>query len=196
MSTISYACWRMTPPELMALIVLLFALASLPYFLTRGPARVRFGGVSKELRSQLGEALAGSLVATRELRAELVSFEKRARRMLADELAERLPSGHRPFMRDMADANFLDDIRKLRRAGQAWLERIASIPEGDRHRFGIELETLTGLFELPWAYERSDERVNDRSGEIRLILAQCSTAGDALAQIDAALSAPPDSPYR
>jgi hypothetical protein len=186
----------MTPVELFGLIVLLFAVASLPYWIARGQARVRFPGVSAELRSQLGEALAGLLVATKGLRTEVVAFEHCARQMLAGELAERLPSGHRPFMRDMADANFLDDIRKLRRAGQAWLERVAAISEADRQRFEIELDALTGLFELPWSYERSDERVNDRSGEIRLLLEQCRVAADTLAQIDASLCAPPDSPYR
>jgi hypothetical protein len=160
------------------------------------PRRVRFAGVSAELRSQLGDALAGLLVATRNLRSDVIAFEHCARRMLAGELAERLPSGHRPFGRDMEDANFLAEIRTLRRTGHTWLEQVAAIPEGDRHRFGIDLDALTGLFDLPWSYERSDERVNDRSGEIRVIMEHCTAIGNALAQIDAALSAPADSPYR
>jgi hypothetical protein len=182
--------------EAFAVVVLLFAVASLPYWMKRGPARVRFPGVSTDLRAQLGDTLASWLVATRDLRSEVIAFDHCAREMLAGELAERLPSGHRPYSRDLADVNFLADIRKLRRAGHAWLEQLATIPEADRRRFEIELAELTGLFELPWAYEHSDERVNDRSGEIQQILAQCSAAGDILARIDAALSTPPDSPYR
>jgi hypothetical protein len=127
-------------PEILGWTVLLFAIASLPYLVTRRQARLRFPGVSAELRAQLGDGLAGLLVATRKLREEIVAFEQSARQMLAGELAERLPSGHRPFKRDMADVSFLADVRTLRRAARAWLEQLAATPEVDRRRFGIDLD--------------------------------------------------------
>jgi hypothetical protein len=182
--------------ELLGWIVLLFAIASLPYLIARRPVRLRFPGVSAELRAQLGEGLAGLLVATRKLREEIVAFEQIAHRMLAGELAERLPSGHRAFTRDMADASFLVDVRTMRRAGQAWLEQVAATPEADRQRFGIELDALSGLFDLPWTCEHGDAPVNDRSVEIRALIEGCHAAADALARIDAALGAASISPYR
>lgn len=186
----------MSTPELIGWTLLLFAIMSLPYLALYRPARLRFPGVSAELRAQLGDALAGLLVATRKLREELVAFEQCARRMLAGELAERLPSGYRPYKRDLADASFLADVRTLRRAAQVWLEQLAATPEEERRRLGIELDALTGLFDLPWAYEHSDAPVNDRSGEIRLLLERCHAAADAVARIDAALCSTSESPYR
>jgi hypothetical protein len=53
-----------------------------------------------------------------------------------------------------------------------------------------------GLFDLPWGHEQSDEPVNDRSDEIRLLLEHCHAAADAVAQIDGALSTTSESPYR
>jgi hypothetical protein len=52
-------------PEAFGWVALLFALVSLPYFMHIRPKRVRFAGVSAELRSQLGDTLAGLLVTTR-----------------------------------------------------------------------------------------------------------------------------------
>ena len=63
-------------------------------------------------------------------------------------------------------------------------------------RRGIELESLAGSFELPWAVQELGVHSSDRSGEIRVLLEKCRLASNALAQIDAALTSSTETPYR
>ena len=179
----------------LGLIVLLFAVASLPWLRTRTATR-RFPGVPAQLRAQLGEPLASLLQATRELRGELLALERQTVQMLRDEIAACSANSRRPSGRELDDINLIPDVTRVRRMGRAWSSRAELIGASELGRRGIDLDGLAGVFELTWAVQELGVHSSDRSGEIRVLLDQCGVASDALARVDAALTSPVESPYR
>src|SRR5690606_15326925 len=129
--------------------------------------------------------------ATRALRVELVELERRIRAELADENHARLPSGYRPSS-EMADANFLADLRKVRAVCVTWLTRAEALGAGDRQEYEIQVEAMRELLALAWPWETSAGRVDDRSAVLSRLLTDCHQASEALAGIDARISATPE----
>lgn len=179
-------------------IVLALAMTGVIYRLglahPRAPRAPPVDEVSPQLRARLGPELTAWLVATRELRARLVVFEEQARTMLEQELAI---EGRRPFEREVADANFLLEIREIRSLGSAWVGQLRALRSaGPPVLADLDLQPgrVAAAFELPWRLDI--DRYDDRVGELRAILEAGSVCARTLALVDGALSAQLREPYR
>jgi hypothetical protein len=182
---------------LIAPLLLLYRLGTVEWRSRRPPA---MPDVPAKLRERLGEALATWLGATRALRARLVMLEDRALTMLAQ---ERNLEDASPLSREIDDANFLVEIREVRKLGQGWLQQAQALDaaaRGKLHALGLDVAELASMFDLRWRTDRATERLGneglDRSDEITAVIDQCARDAQRLAEIDGRLSAAEPEPYR
>ncbi|MCA9651545.1 MAG: hypothetical protein KC501_16615 [Myxococcales bacterium] len=151
-------------------------------------------GIDEGLRARLGDALGSYLATTRALRGQVARLEAQATTMLRDEASARTLTGRRPVGRDIDDADLLDAIRKVQRAGERWIEQGERLDPQERAHHGLELDGLVSLLAIPWTVELMPTGQH-RSDELRVVVQATTDLGRALATIDDLLSAA-QGPYR
>jgi hypothetical protein len=146
--------------------------------------------------ARLGPELGAWYMATRGLIATLEHLYAVANERLSHE--REFAESPRNLKRMTLDANFLEEVRKVRDTSRRWVETAHGLSESASRRLrerGLDPSTVMAL-DLPWDLARECDNKRDRSDEIERIIDELRHAAAAIVEIDRRLTSIRGSAYR